>query len=78
MAGGKSKQSHKEAQLALRVPEELMEAIDAEVERLRDERPGSRINRSDAVREILYQVLLSNPDVAAESARRRRTVKPSG
>ena len=75
MATGKSKQSAKEVQLALRVPEQLMTAIDQEVERLRSERPGARINRSDAVREILYQVLLSNPEYAAESAKKRRALR---
>ncbi|MCU1280725.1 MAG: hypothetical protein JWM53_4271 [bacterium] len=72
MATGRSKAASREVQLALRVPEELMDAIDAEVDRLRAERPGGRINRSDAVREILHQVLLSNPDFAIEAAKRRR------
>lgn len=76
MAAAKSKASEKEVQLALRVPESLMQAIDAEVERLRAERPGGRINRSDAVREILFQVLLSNPEFALEAARRRRAARP--
>jgi hypothetical protein len=75
MASGKTKSSLKEVQLALRVPEALMEAIDGEVGRLRAERPGARINRSDAVREILFQVLLSNPEYAVESAKRRRSAR---
>ena len=50
-----------------------MEAIDREVDRLRTERPGSRVERSDAIREILYQVLVSDPSFAAASAERRVT-----
>lgn len=45
--------------IALRVPEELAEAIDREVERLQEERPGSLPHRSDVVREILHRALLS-------------------
>lgn len=69
-SGGGSRQ--KEVQLALRVSQTLMEAIDREVERLRSERPGAKLNRSDAVREILHQVLLSDPKIAEESSRRRQ------
>jgi hypothetical protein len=58
-------------QLAVRVPRALLDAIDAEVERLRAERPGSNVQRSDAVREILHQVLLADAGFAEESARRR-------
>ncbi len=65
----------KEVQLALRVPRQLIAAIDAEVERLRQERPGARVNRSDAVREILFQALLSAPEFAVEAARRRDRVR---
>ncbi len=65
----------KEVQLGLRVPRALIDAIDAEVARLRGERPGARINRSDAVREILYQVLISDPEYAAASAKRRDKIK---
>ena len=75
MTATKSKGSAKEVQLALRVPEELMDAIDREVERLRAERPGGRVNRSDAVREILFQALLSKPEVALEAARRRQAAR---
>lgn len=44
--------------IALRVPEELADAIDREAQRLESERPGSVIHRSDVVREILHRVLL--------------------
>lgn len=58
-------------QLAIRVPGELLDAIDEEVERLRLERPGSKVQRSDAVREILYQVLIADASFAEASAKRR-------
>lgn len=45
--------------VALRVPKELVEAIDAEVGRLRVERLGSNIYRADVIREILCRVLLA-------------------
>jgi len=44
--------------IALRVPEELANAIDREAARLSAERPGSMIHRSDVVREILHRALL--------------------
>ena len=43
-----------EAQIAVRLPNELLLRLDDEVERLRAERPGLAITRSDAVREILF------------------------
>jgi hypothetical protein len=58
-------------QLAVRISAELLTALDEEVERLRAERPGSKVQRSDAVREILYQVLISDASTAADIARRR-------
>ena len=61
----------KDIQIAVRFSPELVEAIDREVDRLRSERPGSRVERSDAIREILYQVLVSEPSYAAASAERR-------
>jgi hypothetical protein len=47
--------------IALRVPEELAEAIDREIERLSKERPGAMIHRSDVVREILHRALMNEP-----------------
>jgi len=47
-------------QIALRVEEMLLSAIDAEVARLRRERPGANPHRSDAVREILYRALIGS------------------
>lgn len=44
-------------QIALRVGEALLAAIDDEVARLRRERPGANPHRSDAVREILHRAL---------------------
>lgn len=45
-------------QVAFRASPELVAAIDAEAERLRAERPGSTVNRSDVAREILTRALL--------------------
>lgn len=43
-----------EAQIAVRLPKELLTRLDDEVDRLQAERPGLAITRSDAVREILF------------------------
>ena len=43
-----------DAQIAVRLPGDLLARLDEQVERLRAERPGLAITRSDAVREILY------------------------
>jgi hypothetical protein len=53
-----------EAQVAFRLPNELLARLDQEVERMRAERPGLTITRSDAVREILF-AHLARPAVAA-------------
>jgi hypothetical protein len=50
-------------QIALRVGDALLSAIDAEVARLRRERPGATLHRSDAVREILHRTLVMRSDV---------------
>ena len=47
-------------QIALRVDDELMEAIDAELERLRKDRPGATIHKSDVVRELCWRALRRN------------------
>lgn len=62
-------------QLAIRVSAELLEAIDDEVERLRQERPGSKVQRSDAVREILFQALIADASFAEASAKRRSELR---
>jgi hypothetical protein len=67
-----------EYQLAVRIPAELLRAIDDEVERLRLERPGAKVQRSEAVREILYQVLLADEAVASASAKRRKAARRVG
>jgi len=51
-------------QIALRVGNALLSAIDAEVARLSRERPGATLHRSDAVREILHRALVPRADVA--------------
>ncbi len=45
-------------QIAFRTSTELAEAIDREVDRLRQRRPGAVIHRSDVAREILGRALL--------------------
>ena len=49
--------ARKERQIAVRVPDDLWELLDAEARRLQAERPGMTVKRSDAVREALYRAL---------------------
>jgi hypothetical protein len=49
-------------QLALRISTDLLAAIDAEVERVKSERPGARVQRSDVVREALMRAFFQHPD----------------
>ena len=44
-------------QIALRVDNALLKAIDEELGRLREERPGATIHRSDVVRELCWRSL---------------------
>jgi len=53
--------SQNDYQLALRIPGELLAAIDAEVERVKSERPGARVQRSDVVREALMRAFFRHP-----------------
>ena len=53
--------SQNDYQLALRIPSELLNAIDAEVERVKAQRPGARVQRSDVVREALMRAFFSHP-----------------
>jgi hypothetical protein len=57
-------------QLALRVPGELLAAIDAEVERVKAERPGARVQRSDIVREALMRAFFNIPKPTSGPVRR--------
>ena len=50
----------KEERIGVRLPAWLLEAIDEEAERLRLERPGADVNRSDVVRELLARALGGN------------------
>lgn len=43
--------------LSIRVDAELLKAIDAEMVKLRKERPGATIRRSDVVRELCWRGL---------------------
>ncbi|HEY2745528.1 MAG TPA: hypothetical protein VGL86_12920 [Polyangia bacterium] len=56
--------SQNDYQLALRIPSELLNAIDAEVERVKAERPGARVQRSDVVREALMRAFFSHPQTS--------------
>lgn len=53
-----------EAQIAVRLPQDLLAKLDEEVGRLRAERPGLSITRSDAVREILFAHLTRGTSAA--------------
>jgi hypothetical protein len=57
-------------QLAIRIPSELLAAIDAEVERVKAERPGARVQRSDVVREVLMRAFFRHPEPASPPVRR--------
>ena len=39
------------------VPQELVEAIDSEIRRMREERKGVKISRADFIREVLYKAV---------------------
>ena len=52
----KKEQPHAEHLLGVRVSEELLQALDDEVEQMRQSR-GYQVNRSDVVRELLWQTL---------------------
>jgi hypothetical protein len=65
--------SPNEHQLALRVPAELLEAIDAEVERVKRARPGARVQRSDIVREALMRAFFQHPDPPSGPLKRPHT-----
>jgi hypothetical protein len=62
--------ANQDYQLALRVPGQLLAAIDAEVERVKSERPGARVQRSDVVREALMRAFFRHPEPASPPVRR--------
>jgi hypothetical protein len=64
--------SPNEHQLALRIPAELLDAIDAEVERVKAERPGARVQRSDVVREALMRAFFDHPAKPSGPVKRER------
>ena len=45
----------KNHQVAVRVPDDLLNSIDEEVERRRRTNPGSDVSRSDVIRDVLYR-----------------------
>jgi hypothetical protein len=62
--------SQNDYQLALRIPSELLTAIDAEVERVKSERPGARVQRSDVVREALMRAFFRHPETMSGIVKR--------
>lgn len=70
--------SSNDYQLALRIPADLLAAIDAEVERVRAERPGARVQRSDVVREALMRAFFKHPPSPSGPVRRDRSDYASG
>jgi Arc/MetJ-type ribon-helix-helix transcriptional regulator len=60
----------KEERIGVRLPAWLLEAIDDEAERLRVERPGAEVNRSDVVRELLARALAGKQRTSAKPDRR--------
>jgi Arc/MetJ-type ribon-helix-helix transcriptional regulator len=64
--------SHNDYQLALRIPSDLLAAIDAEVERVKLERPGARVQRSDVVREALIRAFFRHADKGSTIVKRER------
>jgi len=46
-----------EENLGLRVPAELLERVDVELEALRRQHPGLRVTRSDMIRQLLTEAL---------------------
>jgi len=55
--------------VAVRVNTDMLDAIDAEVERLRRVRPGAHVQRSDALRELLHRALFKMEESPAKEAR---------
>jgi hypothetical protein len=43
-----------EAQIVVRLPDDLLDLVDAEVVRMRKAHPAMRVTRSDAVRALLF------------------------
>lgn len=64
------------AQVTFRADQKLLTALDAEVDRLRTERPGARVQRSDVVREILGRALLRGHTSADGLTHRGETPPP--
>jgi hypothetical protein len=62
--------SQNDYQLALRIPGELLAAIDAEVDRVKLERPGARVQRSDVVREALMRAFFRHPQTMSGIVKR--------
>lgn len=48
--------------LAIRIPDDLLDLLDAEILRLKDELPGLNLGRSDIIRSALYKYLKPKPE----------------
>ena len=59
-------------QVAIRVPEELLERIDDFAQRLSEATPGLMITRADAVRMLMAKALDAEDQAAASSKSKRR------
>jgi metal-responsive CopG/Arc/MetJ family transcriptional regulator len=57
-----------EESIGLRIPTDLLERVDAELETMRQAHPGLRLTRSDIVRQLLLEALDQRSHVGGESA----------
>jgi metal-responsive CopG/Arc/MetJ family transcriptional regulator len=53
-------------QIFVRMPEDLVTALDRYLERLRTEQPGTNLSRSDVIRLLLYRALKSMEEAESE------------
>jgi len=60
-------------QIFVRMPEDLVTALDRHLERLRAEQPGTNLSRSDVIRLLLYRALRAMEEAESE---RRHDVTP--
>jgi hypothetical protein len=53
-------------QIFVRMPEDLVTALDRYLERLRSEQPGTNLSRSDVIRLLLYRALRAIEEAESE------------
>ena len=62
MSGKKTKLPDEQTQVAFRLPNYLLDELDAHVEDMEEQMPGVKITRADAVRSLLIEALgLNDP-----------------